>query len=287
MLNTSIQIKTDFFDGPLALLLHLLQEQEMDIRQLDLTSVTQQYLRYLDQMKELNFDVAGEYLWLAANLIWLKSRACLDHPEDDEEVPDFVAESGITSQEELVRRLLMLQHFQQLGRELWKLPKKGHQIFCKPKVDRRSIINSILTPMDLSALTEAMLDYYRREARAFKVIIKEKIPVREKLAILKQILQPDENYEFTSVLAQCGNPDVGNTIATFIAFLELARLGKVSILQNEVDQKIYIHVLESLADFDVNTAHTIEDEEEGAAETNEPADGVTNALAAAPAGLPN
>ncbi len=283
MLNTSIQIKTDFFDGPLALLLHLLQEQEMDIRQLDLTSVTQQYLRYLDQMKELNFDVAGEYLWLAANLIWLKSRACLDHPEDDEEVPDFVAESGITSQEELVRRLLMLQHFQQLGRELWKLPKKGHQIFCKPKVDRRSIINSILTPMDLSSLTEAMLDYYRREARAFKVIIKEKIPVREKLAILKQILQPDENYEFTAVLAQCGNPGVGNTIATFIAFLELARLGKVSILQNEVDQKIYIHVLESLADFDVNTAHTIEDEEEGSAEAAEPA---PNALAAAPAGLP-
>ena len=261
MLNTSIQIKTDFFDGPLALLLHLLQEQEMDIRQLDLTSITQQYLRYLDQMKELNFDVAGEYLWLAANLIWLKSRACIDHPEDDEEVPDFVAESGITSQEELVRRLLMLQHFQKLGRALWNLPKKGHQIFCKPKVDRRSIINSILTPMELSSLTEAMLDYYRRAARAFKVIIKEKIPVREKLAILKQILQPDENYEFYQLLPQCGEPSVGNTIATFIAFLELVRLGKVSILQNEVDQKIYLHVLESLADFDVNTAHTIEDED--------------------------
>ena len=74
MLDTSIKVKTDHFDGPLGLLLLLIQKEEMSIRNLNLTKITQQYLDYLDEMKDLNFDIAGEYLYLASTLIFLKSK---------------------------------------------------------------------------------------------------------------------------------------------------------------------------------------------------------------------
>ena len=72
MLDTTIQVKTDHFDGPLALLLLLIEKEEMNIRELDLTKITKQYLDYLSQMRDLNFDVAGDYLFLAATLLLLK-----------------------------------------------------------------------------------------------------------------------------------------------------------------------------------------------------------------------
>jgi segregation and condensation protein A len=274
MLNTTIQVKTDFFDGPLALLLHLIQEQEMDIRQLDLTVITRQYLDYLNQIKELNFDLAGDYLYLAATLIWLKSRSCVEGPLSDEDIPEVVEEMGITSQEELIRRLLELQRFQQLGKKLWELPKKGHEIFCKPKVDRKSIIDSILTPLELNQLTEVMIDYFKRSARAFKVVSKEKISIQEKLLFLKGYLKQGENYDFDTVLRQDGEMCVENIIVTFISFLELARLGLVQVFQNEEDSKLYIHVQESLETFNLDNANGFanpqQEEQKELAKTLEP-----------------
>ena len=85
MLDTNIQIQTEKFDGPLGLLLHLIQQDEMDVRELDLNKMTQQYLNYLVQMKELNFDVAGDYLYMAATLLFLKSKKAVSEEEAEGE----------------------------------------------------------------------------------------------------------------------------------------------------------------------------------------------------------
>lgn len=77
MLDTTIKVKTDCFDGPLALLLMLIQKEQMSVKELDLTKITKQYLDYLANMKELNFDIAGDYLYLAATLVLLKSKNCV------------------------------------------------------------------------------------------------------------------------------------------------------------------------------------------------------------------
>ena len=74
MLNTDITVKIDQFDGPLALLLYLVQKEEMEIEALDLTAVTGQYLNYLATMKDLNFDIAGDFLFMASTLVYLKSK---------------------------------------------------------------------------------------------------------------------------------------------------------------------------------------------------------------------
>ena len=75
MIETNIQVRLDKFDGPLGLLLHLIQREEMSIKELDINKITLQYLDYLQKLQDVNFDVAGEYLYLAASLLFIKSKS--------------------------------------------------------------------------------------------------------------------------------------------------------------------------------------------------------------------
>lgn len=264
MLDTTIQVKTDHFDGPLGLLLLLIQKEEMDVRKLDLNKITQQYLDYLSQMKDLNFDVAGEYLYLAATLLLLKSKTCITEEETSrlKEQLEGVEELGINSQAELISRLEQLQHFQKMGEKLWALPKKGHEVFVKPKVDRKAIVNSILTPVELTKLSEAMMDYLFRENRKYTVVKRDRLSIKEKLIFLKSYMQEGVQTNFMELVENGGEMDTDNVVITFISLLELARLKKISIFQNEDKGNIYVDVIETLADFDVDVANGFEPEED-------------------------
>jgi segregation and condensation protein A len=266
MLDTSIKVKTDHFDGPLGLLLLLIEKEEMNIRDLDLTKITRQYLDYLAQMRDLDFDIAGDYLFLASTLLLLKSKICIA----EEELKGLEAEFGvegvhITSASELIRRLEELQLYQKMGKRLWELEKKGHEIFVKPKVDRKAIVNSILTPMDLNSLTLTMVDFLFRQRRKYTVIKRDRLSIKEKLKFLKNNLKLGEQTTFDSLLLQDGEAEVGtsstdNIVITFISLLELARLKRINVFQNEDRSTIYINVTRSLADFDVEQANGFEDE---------------------------
>lgn len=266
MLDTSIQVKTDHFDGPLGLLLLLIEKEEMNIRELDLTKITKQYLDYLAQMKDLNFDIAGDYLFLASTLLLLKSKVCIA----EEEVKNLAAEFGadglqITSQSELIRRLEELQLYQKMSKKLWALEKKGHEIFVKPKVDRKAIVNSILTPMDLNSLTMTMVDFLFRQRRKYTVVKRDRLSIKEKLKFLKSNLKVGEQTTFDTLLEQDGRAEEGkdpidNIVITFISLLELARLKRINIFQNEDRSTIYVDVTKSLEDFDVDQANGFEEE---------------------------
>lgn len=268
MLDTSIQVKTDHFDGPLGLLLLLVQKEEMDIRKLDLTKITQQYLTYLSQMRDLNFDVAGDYLYLAATLLLLKSKTAISEDEMARLKESSESELNITSEAELIRRLEELQHYQKMGEKLWALPKKGHEIFVKPKINRKAIVNSILVPMELEKLTEAMVDFIVKEKRKYTVVRRDKLSIKEKLNFLKTNLKLGEKTEFETLLDTDGGRTVDNTVITFISLLELARLKRLTIFQNEGFGPIYVNVIKSLEDFDVESANGF-DEEEGNNTPNE------------------
>lgn len=264
MLDTTIQVKTDHFDGPLGLLLLLIQKEEMDVRKLELTKITQQYLDYLSQMKDLNFDVAGEYLYLAATLLLLKSKTCITEEETSrlKEQLEGVEELGITSEADLIRRLEQLQHFQRMGEALWALPKKGHDIFVKPKVDRKAIVNSILTPVELTKLSEAMMDFLFRENRKYTVVKRDRLSIKEKLIFLKSYMKTGVQTNLMELVENDGEVDTDNVVITFISLLELARLKKITIFQNEDKGNIYVDVVDSLEDFDVEVANGFEEEED-------------------------
>ena len=262
MLDTTIQVKTDHFDGPLGLLLLLVQKEEMDIRKLNLTKITQQYLTYLSQMRDLNFDVAGDYLYLAATLLLLKSKTAITEEEVNRLKENADSDLNITSEAELIRRLEELQHFQKMGEKLWGLPKKGHEIFVKPKINRKAIVNSILVPMELEKLTEAMVDFIIKEKRKYTVVRRDKLSIKEKLQFLKSRLKEGEKTDFETLLEADGGMNVDNMVITFISLLELARLKRLTIFQNEGFGPIYVNVVKSLEDFDVESANGF-DEEEG------------------------
>ncbi len=262
MLDTTIQVRTNNFDGPLGLLLHLVQKEEMDVRSLDLTRITAQYLEYLAKMQEVNFDVAGDYLYLAATLLLLKSKSAVSQEEAQRLRADMEGDPAlaITSEAELVRRLEELQHFQKMGEKLWQMDKRGHEVFTKPKVDRKAIVDSILLPMDLEKLTEAMMDFITKQKRKYTVVRRDRLSIKEKLIFLKENLKLGEKELFTNLLGENGLADIDDVVITFISLLELARLKRLEVFQNEDRGEIYIEVVKSLQDFDVESANGFEED---------------------------
>ncbi|MFZ4712577.1 MAG: segregation and condensation protein A [Bacteriovoracaceae bacterium] len=260
MMESNIQVKLKSFDGPLGLLLSLIQREEMSIRELDLTYLTRQYLDFLHQMKDLNFDLAGEYLYLAATLVLIKSKNSIEEESLTSEEKEALDNTGIRTKAELIARLEELARFQTLGEKLWAQPKKNVDVFTHPKIDRKAIINSILTPMDLTTLTMTMVDLIKREKRKFTMLKRDRLSIKEKLRKLKENLKVGESTDFFSLVdAERSTDDV---VITFISLLELARLSKVRVFQNEEMGNIYVDVVGDLQDFDVETANGFETEEE-------------------------
>lgn len=263
MTENEILVKVDRFDGPLALLLHLVQKEEMRIQELELNTITHQYLDYLQKMQDLNFDIAGEYLFMAATLLYLKSQTVADESQDQNLIKITAGEMGLEIQTrgDLIKRLEELERFQRLGQRLWGLNKKGHEIFVKPKVDRKAIENSILTPIDLQQLTETMMDLIRREKKKYTVVKRDRLSIKEKLIRLKSMLKQGETTQFDKLLDE-KDVTIIDKVITFISLLELARLKKLEIYQNEDLGNIYVDVKESLDSFDPETANGFEPEDE-------------------------
>ena len=263
MTQNEILVKVDRFDGPLALLLHLVQKEEMPIHDLELNTITNQYLEYLQKMQDLNFDLAGEYMFMAATLLFLKSQTVADETQNQNMIKVTAGEMGLEIQTrgELIKRLEELERYQRLGQRLWAMDKKGHEIFVKAKVDRKAIENSILTPLDLEQLTETMMDLIRRDKKKYTVVKRDRLSIKEKLIALKSMLKVGDTTEFTSLL-DVNETGIIDKVITFISLLELARLKKLQIFQNEDMGAIYIEVKESLESFDPESANGFDPEEE-------------------------
>ncbi len=261
MIEHNIQVKLDHFDGPLGLLLHLVQREEMSIKDLEINSITNQYIDYLHKMQDLNFDVAGEYLYMAASLLYIKSK---NVTEDEEQKIRLSGDENIqiTTKTQLIQKLEELQKFQMLGERLMTLPIRDQDIFVRPKIDRKAIQNSILTPMSAEALTESMVDLIRREKRKYTVIKRDKLSIKEKLVQLKNDLKVGTQTTMDKLI-KSKDKDIGEVVITFISLLELARLNKLDVFQNEVMGQIYVDVKEDLDSFDVETADGFDPEDEG------------------------
>lgn len=273
MTENEILVKVDRFDGPLALLLHLVQKEEMRIQELELNTITNQYLEYLQKMQDINFDVAGEYLFMAATLLYLKSQTVADESQDQNLIKITAGEMvlEIRTRGDLIKRLEELERYQRLGQRLWGLDKKGHEIFVKAKIDRKAIENSILTPLDLQQLTETMMDLIRREKKKYTVVKRDRISIKEKLIYLKTMLKVGETTQFDKLL-DVNETGIIDKVITFISLLELARLKKLQIFQNEDKGSIYIEVQEDLESFNPEQATGFDPENETKDAESAPAD---------------
>ncbi len=268
MLDNAISVKLSHFDGPLGLLLHLIEKEEMSIKELDINAITKQYLGYLQKMSDLNFDDAGDFLLMAATLLHMKSNNCLEESPGQEDLKKLLGDDRpVITKAELIKRLEELKHFQEMGQVINNLPRLGETIFVRPKVNRKALSDSILSPVELDKLIESMLDFMMRERRKFKVVKRDRISIKEKLVSLKSKLRKGEQTRLQELLGQEDN--IIDVVITFISVLELARLKKLDIYQNEDRGSVYINVLDDLDDLDVDTANGFDDENEDAEEAVE------------------
>ena len=253
LLDRTISVQLEQFDGPLSLLLYLIQKEEMTLENLDLTQITKQYLDFLKYMQELDFDMAGEYLYLAATLVWLKSELSIEEKPQGTEGDDALNPMQIASQEELVKRLKALQIFQDISKKFWNDTQKlGDEIFTRAKLERKKLFGQVLKPVEQNDLIAVMIDLLKRQRRKFAIVKRDRLSIKEKLKELCLQLRQTQRYEMSQLIKDKAN--IIDVVITFISLLELARLKKLSLMQAEQKSEIYIDVIGNLENFDVESA---------------------------------
>lgn len=224
------QVRIENFEGPLDLLLHLIKKSEINIYDIPIAMIAQQYLSYIEAMKDLNLTVAGEFLVMAATLLQIKSKMLLpveEHAEDDEDGPD--------PREELVRRLLEYKAFKEAARQLDTQERMWREIYSRPAVaveaDPQSD-DAMLDNIGLFDLVDALqtiLD--RNPGKKLLEIIPDNLTVRDRMTVILEALEGQESIGFEALFeTSCHRLII---IVTFLALLELIRLRTVRVYQAE------------------------------------------------------
>ena len=215
------QCNLDIFEGPLDLLLHLIKEQKMDIYDIRIAEITRQYLTYLDLLSELNLEMVGEYLVMAAELAKIKSKTLLPTSETEE---DALAATGEDPRAELMRRLLEYQRYKEAAFELRQKEYDQQQLFSRTG-------EVVLDNSEQELLIEAnVFDLLT----AFQKVLKEKsfkknyeikitvLSVSDRIGDILEILNASESITFDSFFTTLNTKQ--EVIVTFLAILELMRM---------------------------------------------------------------
>jgi segregation and condensation protein A len=220
-------VRLQAFEGPLDLLLHLIRKHEVDIYDIPIALITQQYLDYLDLMQELDLDVAGEFLVMAATLIHIKSRTLLPRPdpaqEDAEEDP----------REQLVRRLLEHQKFKAAAELLHEREIQRGAQWARPDGRVSEIVGEAPEPeieVDLFSLMAAFRQVLERARHRPHVLLPpEQISIESRIDQLMARLSETEACGFEELFADVESR--AGMIVTFLALLEMIRLKRVRVFQ--------------------------------------------------------
>lgn len=226
--SSHYNIKLEKFEGPLDLLLFLIKKNELDICDVPIALITKQYLEYINLMKELNLEVAGDFLVMASTLIQIKSSMLLpSHCNEDteEETPDPRAE--------LIRRLLDYSRYKEVAQQLQDRKLLGRDYFARTFFEEAMLPSeSSDEPLELElfALIEAFQSILARAPReSFHEVGAETISIAERINEILSYLQEREQLEFHELFEGCSDRDY--LVATFLAVLELCKLKLIRVRQ--------------------------------------------------------
>jgi len=231
----ALEVILDAFEGPLDLLLYLIRRQNLDILDIPVAEITRQYVDYINVMQDLRFELAAEYLVMAAILAEVKSRMLLPRPvnEDGEEADPRA---------ELVRRLQEYERFKQAAEDLDALPRMERDTLpVQAHVPDRQAIR-LPPPVDLREMLLALHDVLRRaELFSGHAIRREALSVRQRMGEVLQRLDDGRFHRFESLFT----PEEGRlgVLVTFLAMLELAKEQLLDIVQDAPLGPIYVKSL--------------------------------------------
>ena len=226
-----LKVQLPEFEGPLDLMLHLVRRQELNIQTLRLSDLTDPYLKYVQQMTEMDLDRGGEFLSIAATLIWLKSRAMLPRRFDEEELdPDSVEEM-------LLLRLQEYQRIKDAAADLAGLDMLGRDLFARTPPTEAPQAEPPLPPVEevsLYALMEAFRGVLERGQKSPGLhLVPEPSRIEDRVEELLHVLANKKKVLF-SQLFELGQPLTREgLVLTFIALLELVRLKALRLVQSQ------------------------------------------------------
>ena len=231
---TDYRVQLEIFEGPLDLLLYLIKQQEIDIYDIPISVITSQYLEYIEIMKELNLEIAGDFLVMAATLIQIKSRMLL--PPDEE----AVAEEQEDPRLDLVQRLLDYQKYKEAASDLRTKEEEWMKVFHKEPLAEEGEEEGELYLFDLSLfdLLDAFKKILDKAPPEIVSITRETLTVKDKISMIMEILEGKEAVRFEDLFRD-GISRV-QLIVTFVSLLEIIRLGLARVYQEKDFGNIWV-----------------------------------------------
>ena len=229
------------FEGPLDLLLHLVKEHQVDLFDIPIARITESYLEALELMRELDIDLAGGFLDMAAQLMLMKSKALLPRTEvaEDAAAPE---DAGVDPRAELVRRLLVYQKYKAAGEELGERDILDRTVFTRRvRVERPQAAEGPEGLADVSVfkLIEA-LDRVLKNAKPERQheVVTDRLSITDAIARVVEVLRLNRRATFEELLAGPAEAPHGRSavISTFLAILEMAKLKLIRIYQASIDE---------------------------------------------------
>jgi len=224
--ESSYTVRLEIFEGPLDLLLHLIQKNELDITNIPIALITEQYLEYLKLMKVLNLDVAGEYLLMASTLLFIKSKTLLPISAEEGQ------EEGEDPRAELIRRLLEYQKYKEAASDLEKRPMLDRDVFVgSTSMESKDTEEEEKVEVNLFELIEAFRKMLERvKAESFHEVVLDRFSVEEKVKEILSLLQREKRSMAFHLLFP-EQVSRGVIVITFLAILELVKMKLVRVFQ--------------------------------------------------------
>jgi len=234
----ALEVFLETFSGPLDLLLYLIKKQNIDILDIPITQITKQYMEYIDMMKELHWELAAEYLVMAAVLAEIKSRMLLPRPEDAQTEED-------DPRAELMRRLREYEQYKKAAEDLDNLPRVQREIFpAEIELQQIQWQERELPQLQMQELLIAFKDVIARSSMYMHHYIRrENLSVRERMTTILSRLQTHKFVKFEQMF-DITEGRLG-VVVTFMAMLELLRQNLLDIVQTEIYGSIFLKLVEA------------------------------------------
>ncbi len=236
------KFKINEFEGPLDLLLHLIKESEMDIMNIQIVSLTDQYLNYINKMEDLNLNIASEYLNIASELIYLKSKYLLPVKQTEEEEEEYQE-----TKQNLVNRLLEYKRYKEVTETLKILESRRGNFYTKtPSNLKEYKPNEVVLNDDISLndLVQAFKKYLERKEYNKPLntkITSKEMSISQRRKSIKNILNERKKVEFFDLFEEFTKPYI---VVTFLSILEMAKEKELTIKQENNFDKIYCEVVQ-------------------------------------------
>jgi segregation and condensation protein A len=242
-----LKLELPSFAGPMDLLVELVRKHEIDIFDIPIARITEEYLACIDRMETLDLEVGGEWLEMAARLIYIKSRTLLPDEDDDEE------EEGPDPREELVRRIVAYERFKKYAEKLAERPTLGGEVFTN--AGRMAEFRSQTGPPDvqdadldhLIGAVQRLIDDSEEGDDFVYEMTREKLSMRSVILEVANLLEESPRMTFQSLFADLP-PSRNRIVTTFLALLEMSRLNMISLFQSKIGEVDDLYVERAVVD---------------------------------------